>query len=350
MTPMMHTPDGGIAHRPDDAAPTIVVLGSINMDIVATMQRTPGAGETLAGDGFFTAGGGKGANQAVAAARLGASVRMVGRVGDDDFGRAMLASLNDEGVDTVGVALDAANATGVAMIWVDTAGENRIVAVYGANMACDEVQLEAAKRAMDGADVLMLQLEIPPHISLAAAQYARSRGVSRRLRHLLPALQAAQYARSRGLRVVWDPAPASDMPENAFEFADVLTPNQSEAEALTGVRVTGVETARIAADRLLAKGVRLAVVKLGAGGVFAAGSDFSCYQPAFAVDAMDSVAAGDAFGAGLAVALAEALPPQEALRFGAAAGALAVTKPGAQAAMPHREEVDALLAGDAHVG
>ena len=157
--------------------PKIVVLGSVNMDLVATMTRMPEPGETVQGDGFFTAGGGKGANQAVAAARLGADVRMVGRVGDDDFGRTLLSGLRSEGIDVGDVAVDGSNVTGVAMIMVDAAGQNCIAAVYGANMACDDMQLDAAKQAMEGADALMLQLETPPHVSVAAARHARSLGV-----------------------------------------------------------------------------------------------------------------------------------------------------------------------------
>ena len=301
--------------------PKIVVLGSVNMDLVATMTRMPEPGETVKGDGFFTAGGGKGANQAVAAARLGADVRMVGRVGDDDFGRTLLSGLRSEGIDVRDVAVDGSNVTGVAMIMVDAAGQNCIAAVYGANMACNEEQLDAAKRAMEGADALMLQLETPPHVSVAAARHARSLGV----------------------RVVWDPAPSAAMPKEGYAVADVLTPNETEAAELTGVRVFNVDSARMAADALLAMGVGAAVVKMGEHGVFAATASERYYVPPFGVDAVDSVAAGDAFGAGLTVALSEGRGLEDALRFGAAAGALAVTKPGAQDAMPLRQEADALL-------
>ena len=301
--------------------PKIVVLGSINMDLVATMPRMPEAGETVQGDSFFTAGGGKGANQAVAAARLGSDVRMVGRVGNDDFGRTLLNGLRSEGIDVGDVAVDGSNVTGVAMIMVDAAGQNCIAAVYGANMACNEEQLEAAKRAMEGADALMLQLETPPHVSVAAARHARRLGV----------------------RVVWDPAPAAAMPEIGYAITDVLTPNETEAAELTGIRVVDVDSAGMAADALLAMGLGTAVVKMGEHGVFAATASERHYVPPFGVDAVDSVAAGDAFGAGLTVALSEGRGLEDALRFAAAAGALAVTKPGAQSAMPFRQEADALL-------
>ena len=301
--------------------PKIVALGSINMDLVATMARMPEPGETVQGDGFFTAGGGKGANQAVAAARLGADVRMVGRVGNDEFGRTLLSGLRSEGIDVGDVAVDGSNVTGVAMIMVDATGQNCIAAVYGANMACDNMQLEAAKLAMEGAEALMLQLETPPHVSIAAARHARSLGV----------------------RVVWDPAPSAAMPKEGYAIADALTPNETEAAELTGIRVVDVDSARAAADALLAMGVGAAVVKMGEHGVFAATASERYYAPPFGVDAVDSVAAGDAFGAGLTVALSEGRGLEDALRFASAAGALAVTKPGAQSAMPFRPEADALF-------
>ena len=301
--------------------PKIVALGGINMDIVATMQRMPQPGETVHGDGFFMAGGGKGANQAVAAARLGTDVRMVGRVGDDDFGRALRDKMRAAGVDMDGVAADPSNPTGVAIIMVDSTGQNLIAEVYGANRASDETQLEAVRRALDGADALMLQLETPPEVSL----------------------EAARYARSRGARVVWDPAPAADMPDEGFALADFLTPNETEAAELTGIRVADVDGARKAAEALLAKGVGTAIVKLGYQGVYGATAGESYYVPPLSVNAVDSVAAGDAFAAGLAVALSEGYGLYDALLRGAAAGALAVTKPGAQDAMPFRTEVDALL-------
>ena len=310
----MATPDNSLR-------PKIVVLGGINMDVVATVERMPEPGETVHGDGFFMAGGGKGANQALAAARLGAEAHMVGRVGDDDFGRTLLDNMRSAGVDMAGVALDPSNSTGVAVIMVDGEGQNLIAEVYGANRASDESQLEAVKRAVEGADALMLQLETPPEVSLAAARHARSLGV----------------------RVVWDPAPAAEMPEEGYGLADFLTPNETEAAELTGIRVTDVSSAQLAAEALLARGAGAAIVKMGYQGVFGATRSEQHYVPPMSVDAVDSVAAGDAFAGGLAVALCEGKSFVEALRFGAAAGALAVTKAGAQDAMPYRREVEELL-------
>ena len=208
---------------------------------------------------------------------------MAGRVGDDDFGRTLLDNMQSAGVDMGGVALDPSNSTGVAVIMVDGEGQNLIAEVYGANRASDESQLEAVKRAMEGADALMLQLETPPEVSLAAARHARSLGV----------------------RVVWDPAPAAEMPEEGYGLADFLTPNETEAAELTGIRVTDASSAQLAAEALLARGAGAAIVKMGYEGVFGATRSEHHYIPPMSVDAVDSVAAGDAFAGGLTVALCE---------------------------------------------
>lgn len=335
-------------------SPAIVVLGSINMDLIGAAPRLPSPGETVLGGDFSTAPGGKGANQAVAAARMGASARMIGRVGRDVFAPQLLDNLTANGVDVTGVMEDPGATSGVAMILLDASRENRILVASGANMRCDDAQVDAVKSALEGADALMLQCEIPPAVSLKAARIAKEMGV----------------------RVVWDPAPADAFPPEAYGLVDVLTPNQAEAAALTGIDVTGVASAESAARALVSRGVRAVVVKLGEHGAFylsnadsgsqpgsatfsqpdadsgslpdtgavylpdAAGG----YVPPFEVEAVDTVAAGDAFGAAMTCALAEGKPLGEAVRYGAAAGALAVTRPGAQDAMPTRAEVEALLA------
>ena len=302
-------------------SPVIVVLGGINMDLVAASTRMPEPGETVFGRSFHTAPGGKGANQAVAAARLGAEVRMVGRVGDDQFGPTLLEGMRSEGIDVSGVAVDPVNPSGVALILLDDQAENMIVAVYGANMACDDQQILSVRGALDGADVLLLQLEAPLDVELRAAALAKEMGVT----------------------VVWDPAPALEMGQDAYRLCDVLTPNQIEAEFLTGISVTDTASAERAAVALVNQGAPAAVAKLGEGGAFYVGRDESGFVPAFRVNAIDSVAAGDAFAAGMGIALAEGKSLPDAVRFGSAAGALAVTKSGAQEAMPFRREVDALL-------
>ena len=303
-------------------SPMVVVLGGINMDLVATSSRMPELGETVFGKSFHSAPGGKGANQAVAAARLGAEVRMVGRVGDDQFGPILLDGMRSEGIDVSGVAIDPVNPSGVALILLDDQAQNMIVAVYGANMACDDQEVSSVRHALQGADVLLLQLENP----------------------LSVALRAVEVAKEMGVAVVWDPAPALDMGEEAYRLCDVLTPNQAEAEFLTRIAVTDPASAERAARALVEQGAPAAVAKLGEGGAFFVAGDESGFVPAFEVDAVDTVAAGDAFAAGLGVALAEGGSLLDAVRFGSAAGALAVTKSGAQEAMPFRHEVDALLA------
>ena len=301
--------------------PAIVVLGGINMDLIGTAPRLPSLGETVMGEGFYTAPGGKGANQAVAAARMGASVRMVGRVGSDVFGAGLLDNLRACGVDVSGVMEDAEAASGVAMILLDASRQNRIVVIGGANMRCDDAQVDAVASALEGADALMLQCEIPPATSLKAARIAREMGV----------------------RVVWDPSPAEGFPPEAYAVVDVLTPNQAEAAALTGIDVTDAASAEAAARAIVERGVRAVVVKMGEAGAFYLSDGEGGYVLPYEVEAVDTVAAGDAFGAAMTCALAEGKSMVEAVRYGAAAGALAVTRPGAQEAMPSRAEVESLL-------
>ena len=301
--------------------PKIVVLGSINMDLVAVAPSLPTPGETVMGSDFATLPGGKGANQAVAAARLGAEVRMVGRVGDDVFGPMLLENLETNGVDASDVVITPGVSSGIAVILLDDERENYIVGIYGANMTCDEVQAAAASRALEGADALLLQMEIPLDVSL----------------------EAARIARRMGVRVIYDPAPPSKIPLSCYDAFDIIAPNQSEAEVLTGVAVEDVGSAYEAASILRERGVRVALVKLGEQGVVYSGDQGVGHVPAFEVDAIDTVAAGDGFAGALAVALAEGQPLELALRFASAAGALVVTKRGAQDAMPDRVEVERLL-------
>ena len=301
--------------------PVMVVLGGINMDLVGTTERMPAPGETVFGQSFHTAPGGKGANQAVAAARLGAEVRMVGRVGQDEFGPVLLDGMRREGIDISGVASDPNNSSGIAMILLDGRKENYIIAIYGANLASDHEQVKAVESALDGADALLLQLETPLEV----------------------AVESARLARRRGVRVVWDPAPALDMGHDAYVLCDVLTPNQSEAEYLTGIPVTDLDSAKRASRQLVTEGVSACVLTMaGTGSYYATQDDEGLVSP-FDVEVLDTVAAGDAFSAALGVALAEGLSLPSAVRYASAAGALAVTKRGAQEAMPYRHEVDALF-------
>lgn len=305
------------------AAPHVVVFGSLNMDLVARVPRFVRPGETLIGEGFTTAPGGKGANQAVACARLGVRTRMVGRVGQDAFGQALLESLRAQGVDTAGVERTP-GASGVALIEVQSDGENRITVIPGANGRVDEADLERLGSALDGAAALLLQLEVP-----------------------LPAVvEAAQLARSRNVTVLLDPAPARALPDELYALTDLITPNESEAALLVGFPVRTGEDAAAAARELRERGVREVLIKRGARGVLWLGSGAVREVPAFEVEAVDTVAAGDAFNGGLAAALAGGRPLAEAIRWGSATAALSVTRPGAQSSLPDRAEVELLLARD----
>lgn len=303
--------------------PTIVVLGSLNMDLIGITPRLAGPGETVVGERFYTTPGGKGGNQAVAAARMGARVKMIGRVGEDVFGPGLIESLRGHGIDVSGVALDPGHASGIAIILLDALRQNHIVAIYGANMRCDDQELLAVEAALEGADALLLQLETPCELSLKAAKAAKIRGVP----------------------VIWDPAPAAaGFPSETYASLDFVTPNQTEAHDLTGIEVTGISSARAAAEALLNKGAPVAVIKLGEAGVYYSTPSGGGHISSFDVEVTDTVAAGDAFAGAFAVALGEGKGLEEALRYGTAAGALAVTRPGAQEAMPSRAEVESLLA------
>lgn len=308
----------------DDAAPnpTIHVFGSLNLDLVCQTPRLPAPGETILGSHFQTMPGGKGANQAVAAARLGATTTMVGRVGDDEFGQALIDSLKNAGVDTHNVIVDQSAATGVAAILVDHAGHNQIVVVPGANSKANDSDVQRLAQQLHPGDFLLLQFEIPLPVTMAAAAMAKAKGVT----------------------VILDPAPAQhDLPERLFGLVDILTPNQVEASQLVGFPVTNPQTALDAARALVKRGVGVVMVKLGANGVVVTTRGEHFHQTALTVDVVDTVAAGDAFNGGLAVALAEGMALPAAGLFASAVAACAVTQRGAQAAMPTRQAVKALL-------
>lgn len=300
----------------------IVVFGSINMDLVARTPRLPAPGETLTGYSFTTVPGGKGANQAVACARLGAHTQMVGRVGGDVFGDALLENLESNAVNSNHVLRDEAVASGVALIAVDDFAENNIIVVPGANGRVGSEDLERLSKALVNARILMLQLEIPLEIVIEAAKIAHNMGVT----------------------VILDPAPAQKLPDELYPWVDILTPNQTEASILVGFRVGDEESVRRAAQVLLERGVQHVIIKMGNLGAYIANEDGSQHYPAIPVVAIDTVAAGDAFNGALAAALMEEKSFDDAMRWGLAGGALAVTKAGAQGAMPERAAVLKLLA------
>ena len=300
----------------------IIVVGSLNMDLVVRSPRHPLPGETLLGSDFHTFPGGKGANQAVAAARVGGIVAMVGRVGSDDFGVALLQNLAANGVDTVHVRRDEEAATGVALITVAANGQNTIVVAPGANGSVVANDVAAARALFGDGDVLLLQLEIP-----------------------VPAVaRAVDEARKRGTRVVLNPAPAQPLDAALLKHVDVLVPNQSELGLLTGMAVESVDEVTAAAQALRAMGVKNVIVTLGSEGVLVLDETNTSLLPPYAVDVVDTTAAGDAFVGAFAVALGRGSTLVEAARWGNAAGALAVTKAGAQPSLPSRAELEQMLA------
>lgn len=300
---------------------TIVVFGSINMDLVVRTPRLPNRGETLTGTAFLTVGGGKGANQAVACARLGATTTLIGRVGDDGFGATLLDSLRGYGVDTSGILTHTGLPSGVALINVDDAGDNTIVIVPGANGAMSIEDVSRLGRMLAGRRVLLLQLEVPLEIVTAAAQVARQNNIT----------------------TILDPAPAQTLPPELYALVDIITPNETEATALSGTAILDEATADLAARRLIGYGARQVIVKMGGKGVYWRQGDTGQFFPAFNVQPVDTVAAGDAFNGGLAVALSDGLPMEQAIRWGQATAALSVTKVGAQPSMPDRAAVIHLL-------
>ena len=299
----------------------VVVLGGINMDLVTISARFPRPGETVVGSRFLTYPGGKGANQAVAAARMGAATAMVGRVGDDVFGPQLIETLRDSGIKVDGVAVAQDTTSGIAVINIDESAQNQIIQILGANDTCGDAEAVRVGQALVNASTLLLQLEVSVDLSL----------------------KVAKEAFEQGKTVILDPGPVRHIPSEFFAYCNVITPNETEAQALVGFPVVDRTSAAQAAEQLLARGVGIAVVKLGAQGVYFANADGGDFVTPFQVDAIDSVAAGDAFNGALAVSLAEGATLEQSVRMAAAAGALAVTKSGAQASMPYRKEVEGLL-------
>ena len=300
---------------------SIVVFGSINMDLVVRAARLPKPGESLIGRSFATTPGGKGANQAVACARMGIPTRMVGRVGGDMFGDALLKSLEANHVDHSYVMQDTQISSGVALIEVNDLGENNIISVPGANGQIGPQDLARLEQALEGAGILLLQLEIPLEIVSAAARMAHQRGIL----------------------VILDPAPACQLPDELGAHVAIITPNKTEASLLVGFPVDDQASVEEAAQVLLGLGYRRVIIKLGQQGVYTAVTGKGQFVPAIPVPVIDTVAAGDAFNATLAAALYDAQPFDQALLWGLAGGALAVTKVGAQEAMPSRDAVLELL-------
>jgi ribokinase len=300
---------------------TLCVIGSINMDLVAAVDRFPQPGETLTGLHFATFPGGKGANQAVAAARLGANVRMIGKVGKDAFGTQYLSLFDQEGVNREAVSVSTGAPTGVAVIEVNAQGENHIVVVPGANGEVDAAYLDSIRAGLEDSDLFLLQLEIP----LGAIQA------------LLPRL------RQLGKTVILDPAPARPLDRSLLRNVDFLTPNETELALLSGMETDRPDRIRAAALCVLENGPRNLIAKAGRNGAYLVNRDTFLHVPGFPVNAIDTTAAGDTFNGALAAALARNTGLEEAIRFANAAAALSTTVRGAQAGMPGPDQIRRLM-------
>jgi ribokinase len=301
----------------------VAVLGSFVADLAFRAGRLPGVGETMIGSGFKLGPGGKGSNQAVAAARAGAHVTFISKIGRDEFGRIARATWQQEGI--VDAVSDSDSApTGAAFIYVnDRTGENAIIVVPGAAMAITPADVEGAAEAIRNAAVFVTQLEQPVDA----------------------ALRGLEIARAAAVVTIFNPAPAEPVPDTLYPLCDFVTPNESEAALLTGVAVASPDDARRAADVFLRKGVGTALITLGENGVLLHGRTTSLHLPAFnAGPVVETAGAGDAFNGGFAAALARGDTPEAAARFGCAVAGISVTRPGTAPAMPTLAEVEALLA------
>jgi len=302
----------------------IVVVGSSNTDMIIKMPHIPEPGETIIGGDFSTAAGGKGANQAVAAARAGGDVTFIARLGDDMFGQRAKEAFVADNINVDHVILDKKAPSGVALIFVGQDGENSIGVASGANAKLSASDILSAKDVIASADVLVMQLEIPLETVKAAASIASKNGV----------------------KIILNPAPAQQLDDDILQLVSILTPNESEAQLLTDIKVESEQDAKVAADALIKKEVESVLVTMGAKGVFANTKDFTGIIPGFEVQAVDTTAAGDVFNGVLAVAIAEGKPLKDAIAFANAAAALSVTKLGAQPSAPNRKEINKFLNSD----
>ena len=300
---------------------SIIVVGSSNTDMIIKLDRIPRPGETILGGEFVTAAGGKGANQAVAAARAGGKVTLIARVGHDMFGEESIAGFRRAGINLNHIVRDAAAPSGVALIFVAKDGENSIAVASGANGRLSPADVKMAELAFASATTVLMQLETP-----------------------LETVQAtAELAAKAGIKFILNPAPARPLPDKLLKLVSILTPNETEAELLTGIKVSDVRTAVQATDKLLARGVATVILTLGARGAFVASGEIRQLVPGFKVNPVDTTGAGDTFNGTLAVALGEGRALMDAVRFANAAAAISVTRLGAQPSTPTRQEIDQFL-------
>jgi ribokinase len=302
-------------------APRIAVIGSVNIDMVVKASRLPAPGETIVGGQFLMAGGGKGANQAVAAARLGARVTLLAKVGRDVFGDEAIENFHREGIATDHILRDPQNATGVALILVDEKGENLISVASGANYTITPEDIDNAADCIHSSDLLILQLEIP----IESVQ------------------RAAQIAAEANVPVILNPAPAMPLSNDLLQLVTYLTPNESEAQRLSGVEVRDEASAQQAAERLMFVGARHVIITLGAKGAQWTSAAGTMLIPSVAITAVDTTAAGDAFNGGLAWAIGSGMPLEQAIRHACLAGAISATRLGAQPSLPTKDELDRFI-------
>lgn len=304
-------------------AKKLVILGSVNADHILNVAHFPLPGETISGNQFQMVFGGKGANQAVAAGRCGANISFLACLGNDDIGKKAKAQLMTDNIDTNGIELIDDVATGVALIFVNQQGENVIGIHAGANGRLDTSYVQRHGNIIKEADALLMQLESP----------------------LDSVLKAAEIAKQENVQVILNPAPAQALPDELLSLVDIITPNETETEYLTGIKVIDDESAQQAADVLHHKGIKTVLITLGSRGVWVSDKNSKgCIIPAFKVKAVDTIAAGDTFNGALITALLEGQSMMPAIKFAHAAAAIAVTRAGAQPSVPWRHEVDAFLA------
>lgn len=302
-------------------AGNLVVLGSINADHILNLESFPTPGETVTGNQYQVAFGGKGANQAVAAGRSGANIAFIACTGDDDTGERVRKQLVSDNIDIAPVSVVAGESTGVALIFVNAEGENVIGIHAGANAALTTARVEAQRAIIGGAEALLMQLESPVESVLAAAKIAHENHTT----------------------VVLNPAPARVLSDELLALVDIITPNETEAEKLTGIRVENDDDAARAARALHDKGIGTVIITLGSRGVWASVNGEGRRVPGFKVKAIDTIAAGDTFNGALVTALLEGKRMDDAIRFAHAAAAIAVTRKGAQPSVPWRKEIDEFL-------
>lgn len=301
---------------------SIVVVGSSNTDMVIKTAHFPAPGETILGGQFFMFPGGKGANQAVAAARLNGNVIFIARVGGDIFGQQAIEQFKKEGIDTTWIKTDAGHASGVALITVDDKGENTIVVAQGSNATLSPDDVEVARNGITQASIFLAQLETP----------------------IETVMHVARLSKALGKKMILNPAPARKLPDELFQYLYLITPNETEAELITGIAIKDLDSVKLAAENLRSRGVQNVIITLGPEGSFILTARGATHIKAPVVNAIDTTAAGDVFNGALAVAMSEGKALEDAVGFANHAAAMSVTRMGAQSSAPYRNELTAMMA------